>query len=160
MSTMNELYEAAIEADKNDSLTDWLISYLNESGRNKDLADGLAEDGQFHTPLIDYPIDNLKILMGPSHAFRYYEEPEKFESRIEAMINSLKQGWKPVPFIASKDLWNEGLELNDGAHRAEALKRFGVKTYPTIIYFKNQLALEEFIRSLKQSWSRTKILLR
>lgn len=148
MSIMNELYEAAIKADKENTLTEWLIAYLHESGRNKDLADGLAEDGQFHTSLIDYPIENLKILMGPSHSFRYYEEPEKFESRIEAMIDSLEQGWKPVPFIASKDLWNEGLELNDGAHRAEALQRFGVQTYPTVIYFKSQAALDEFTTSL------------
>ncbi len=145
---MNNEYEEAIHAATNGTITEWLINYLNDKnrGRNKALASGLAEDGKFHTDLIDYPIDKFKILMGPDTSFLYYEEPESFNNRVEAMIESLEKEWKPVPFIAS-DLWNEGLELNDGAHRAEALKRFGVKTYPTIFYFKDQEALSSFIEA-------------
>lgn len=146
---MNDLYDAAIEADKNGNITAWMIEYLKESGRNPTLAQGLLADGQFHTSLIDYPIDELKILMGPDTSFRYYEELNEYEARIEAMLDSLRQGWKPVPLIATKDLWNEGLELNDGAHRAEALKRFGVTTYPTVFYFKDKVALNSFLRSIK-----------
>jgi len=147
---MTDEYEAAIEADKSDTLTEWLVTYLNDAdrGRNIALAGGLAEAGKFHTNLIDYPIDQFKILMGPDRSFRYYEEPESFNKRVDAMVGSLKKGWKPVPFIAS-DIWNEGLELNDGAHRAEAMKRFGIKTYPTIFYFKDQVALDSFIKSLE-----------
>lgn len=148
---MTNEYQEAILADKHGTLTEWLITYLNDSerGRNIPLAEGLTEDGQFHTNLINYPIDKLKILMGPDESFRYFEDPDKFNSRIDSMVESLKQGWKPVPFIATKDLWNEGLELNDGAHRAEALKRFGVKKYPTIFYFKDQYALDSFVESLE-----------
>lgn len=142
---MNDLYDAAIEADKNGHITAWMIEYLKESGRNAILAQGLLNDGKFHTPLINYPIDKLKILMGPDISFRYYEEPDQFEARIHAMIESLKQGWKPVPLIATKDLWNEGLELNDGAHRAEALKRFGINTYPTVFYFRDKASLSTFL---------------
>ena len=64
------------------------------------------------------------------------------------MVESLINGWKPVPFIAS-DLWNDELELNDGAHGAEALKQFGTKTYTTVFYFKNRLALDDFLKSLE-----------
>jgi len=145
---INDLYDGAIQADKDGTLTEWMINYLQRSGRNKSLASGLKEDGRFHTGLIDYPIEKFKILMGPNHSFLYYEEPEKFNSRVESMVASLRIGWKPVPFIAS-DLWNDGLELNDGAHRAEALKRYGLKTYPTVFYFKDQLALSTFRESLR-----------
>lgn len=145
---MNELYDAAIVADQNGTLTEWMVAYLNSSGRNTTLAEGLSADGQFSTGLIEYPIDTFKILMGPDHSFRYYEEPDSFNARINAMVESLRQGWKPVPFIAS-DLWNEGLELNDGAHRAEAMKRYGIKTYLTVFYFRNQIELDEFLNSLK-----------
>jgi hypothetical protein len=148
IGAMNELYEAAVLADKNGTITDWMIDYLNGEGRNTVLAGGLAQDGQFHTHLIDYPFEKLTILMGPDDTFRYYEEPEQFNIRVDTMVESLKQGWKPVPFIAS-DLWNDGLELNDGAHRAEALKRFGTKTYPTVFYFKDQTALTQFLESLE-----------
>ena len=148
---MTNEYDEAIMADRIGTLTEWLIDYLNdnERGRNIPLAEGLAEDGEFHTNLIDFPIDKLKILMGPDESFRYYEEPGKFHTRVNAMVESLNQGWKPVPFVATKDLWNEGLELNDGAHRAEALRKFGVETYPTIFYFKDQNALDSFVESLK-----------
>ncbi|HEY8992443.1 MAG TPA: hypothetical protein VIM37_01175 [Candidatus Microsaccharimonas sp.] len=148
IKTMTNEYEEAILADKNGTLTEWLIDYLNDNnrGRNIPLAGGLAEDGQYHTTLIDYPIDDFKILMGPDRSFRYYEEPTSFNERVDKMVESLEKGWKPVPFIAT-DIWNEELELNDGSHRVAALKRFGVKTYPTVFYFKDQLALDNFLKS-------------
>ena len=147
---MNKEYEQAIVADRDGKLTEWLVDYLNDNnrGRNIPLAGGLAKAGQFHTDLIDYPINDFKILMGPDYSFRYYEEPESFNNRVNKMVESLQQGWKPVPFIAS-NIWNEGLELNDGSHRVAALKKIGVKTYPTIFYFKNQIALDSFLESLK-----------
>lgn len=147
---MTNEYEEAIKADKNGMLTEWLVDYLydNNRGRNVPLAEGLAEDGQYHTKLIDYSIDDFKILMGPDHSFRYYEEPTVFNERVDKMVESLEKGWKPVPFIAT-DIWNDGLELNDGAHRAAALKRFGIKTYPTVFYFKDQIALDSFLKSLE-----------
>jgi hypothetical protein len=147
---MTNEYEEAILADKKGTLTEWLIDYLsdNNRGRNIPLSEGLAEDGQYHTKLIDYPIDNFKILMGPDHSYRYYEEPAIFNERVDKMVESLEKGWKPVPFIAT-DIWNDGLELNDGAHRAAALKRFGMKTYQTVFYFKDQIALDSFLKSLE-----------
>jgi len=147
---MTNEYEEVILADKNGTLTEWLIDYLNDNsrGRNIPLAGGLAEDGQYHTNLIDYPIIDFKILMGPDRSFRYYEEPASFNERVDRMVESLEKGWKPVPFIAT-DIWNDELELNDGSHRVAALKRFGVKTYPTVFYFKDQLALDNFLKSLE-----------
>jgi|ETNmetMinimDraft_21_1059911.scaffolds.fasta_scaffold04597_4 hypothetical protein len=99
---MNNDYEKAILADKNGTLTEWFVDYLSDSkrGRNTILAEGLAGSGQFSTPLIDYPIRKLKILMGPEKSFRYYEEPGTFNSRIEAIVESLEKGWKPAPLIS------------------------------------------------------------
>jgi len=147
---MTDEYKQALLAEKNGTLTKWMVDYLKDKGRGRNvpLAEGLAAEGQFHTSLINYPIDDFYILMGPDHTFRYYEEPESFNTRVDAMVESLKMGWKPVPFIAS-DIWNDGLELNDGAHRAEALKRFGIKTYPAVFYFKDQAALDKFVESLQ-----------
>ena len=147
---MTNEYDRAILADNNGTLNEWMINYLNDQtrGRNTPLAEGLASDGQFHTNLIDYPIDDFFILMGPDHSFRYYEEPDSFNGRVDKMVESLEKGWKPVPFIAS-DIWNNGLELNDGSHRVAALKRFGIKIYPTVFYFKNQIELNNFLKSLE-----------
>ena len=147
---MTDEYEQALIADKNGTLTEWMVGYLNDKdrGRNVPLADGLAAKGRYHTSLINYPINDFYILMGPDHTFRYYEEPDSFNSRVGEMVKSLEKGWRPVPFIAS-DIWNQGLELNDGSHRVAALKIFGVKTYPTIFYFKNQSRLDKFLELVK-----------
>ncbi len=144
---MNELYDNAIEADKNGTLNQWMIEYLHGSGRNANLAEGLRTDGNYHTRLIDFPLAKFKLLLGPDRSYRYYEEPEKYYAKVDAMVESLEKGWKPVPLI-STDIWNDGLELNDGAHRAVALMKFGVKTYPTVFYFKDQNALDIFLDSL------------
>lgn len=143
---MNDLFDSAIQANEKGALTKWMVNYLRNSGRNPVLARGLEKDGAFSTKLIDYPLNRLKILMGPHESFRYYEDPETFHNRVLEMIESLKQGWKPVPLVAT-DIWNDGLELNDGAHRVEALKRVGIKTYPTVFYFKDQISLDTFLAS-------------
>ncbi len=147
IKAMNDLYDQAVHANANGTLTDWLINYLKESGRNEILADGLSTEGLYHTGLINYPIGKYEILMGPDRSFRYYEEPEKYNKRIIAMVESLQQGWKPVPLIAT-DIWNKGLELNDGTHRAAALLKTGHLSYPTVFYFKTQKAVDDFVRSL------------
>ena len=114
------------------------------SGRNEILAGGLKADGKYHTGFIHYELSKLKLLLGTDKSFRYYEEPDKFHAKVDAMVKSIRDGWKPVPLIAT-DLWNDGLELNDGTHRAYALMQLGVKTYPTIFYFKNQEILNNFL---------------
>ena len=70
-----------------------MVDYLNDKDRgfNVLLAGGLAAEGQFHMNLIDYPIDNFYILMGPDHTFRYYEEPNSFNSRVNEMVESLEK---------------------------------------------------------------------
>ncbi|MEP7204909.1 MAG: ParB N-terminal domain-containing protein [Candidatus Saccharibacteria bacterium] len=141
---MNELYDAAINAEADGSINSWLISYLRNSGRNSILAAGLKQDGTYHTGFINYELSKLKLLLGPDQSFRYYEDPLKFNTKVDAMVDSIKDGWRPVPLIAT-DLWNQDLELSDGAHRAVALIKAGIKTYPTIFYFKNQKLLDNFM---------------
>lgn len=140
---MNDLYESALKAEEEDMLTEWFVDYLNNSGRNSILADGLKQDGKYHTRYINYPLKKLKILMGPNESYRYPEDPEQFHTRIENMSESIRKGWKPVPLIATH-LWNDDLELNDGAHRAFALMNCGFTTYPTVFYFKTQKEVDQF----------------
>jgi hypothetical protein len=141
---MNNLYDEAFKAEAGGTINDWFVDYLMGSGRNVILAGGLKEDGAYHTGFIDYEISKLKLLLGPDKSFRYYEEPDKFHRKVDAMVKSIQDGWKPVPLIVT-DLWNEGLELNDGTHRAYALMQLGIKTYPTIFYFKTQEILDNFL---------------
>lgn len=142
---MNDSYTAALHADQNGTLTEWLIDFLNASGNNSSLAKTLQKRGTFHTGLIEYPISKFKSILGPDHSFLYYEDPEKFNDRAEAMVDAIKAGWTPPPFIVT-DFWGNELSLADGAHRMEAMKRLSVKSYPTVLYFQNQRLLEEYLR--------------
>ncbi len=140
------MFNSALAADKNGQLTDWIIDYLHQSGDNDKLAEDLLRQGKFHTGFIDYPIDDLDKLLGPDKSFDYYEDPDTFEYRVNTMVESIKNGWKPAPLIASR-IWSEHFELHDGAHRAEALRRSGILTYPTVFYFEDKKSLDDFFIS-------------
>lgn len=141
-----DLFTSALNADKNGTLTDWVLDYLHQSGDNEKLADDLVRQGKYHTGLINYSIDQLDKLLGPDKSFDYYEDPETYEHRVLSMVESIANGWKPAPLIASR-IWDEHFELHDGAHRAEALRRSGIPTYPTIFYFSDRASLNDFIDS-------------
>ncbi|MES2631201.1 MAG: ParB/Srx family N-terminal domain-containing protein [Patescibacteria group bacterium] len=141
------MFNSALVADKEDRLNDWIIDYLHQSGDNDKLAKDLIRQGKFHTGLIDYPIDELDKLLGPDKSFDYYEDPTMFEHRVNTMVESIRNGWKPAPLVASK-IWSEDFELHDGAHRAEALRRCGILTYPTVFYFEDEKSLDDFFLSI------------
>lgn len=140
------MLESARTADRDDALDDWVIDYLHRSGDNEKLAADLQRQGKYHTGLINYPVDKLDKLLGPDKSFDYYEEPENYEYRVASMIESLENGWQPAPLIASR-IWSEHFELHDGAHRAEAFRRIGVRTYPTVFYFETEQERNDFLQS-------------
>lgn len=140
------MFTSALKADKDGALDDWIIDYLHESGDNDKLAADLVRQGKFHTGLIEYPLDALEKLLGPNRSFDYYEDPASYEGRVGSMVESIANGWRPAPLIASK-IWSTHFELHDGAHRAEALRRSGVLSYPTVFYFENETSLNDFIVS-------------
>lgn len=141
---MKDLFDAALFAEQEGKLTEWIVDYLHQGGHNAVLARDLLKRGKFHTGFIEYPIDQLEKLLGPNKSFTYYEEPRRFEERVNAMIDSLHQGWRPVPLIASR-IWSRDFELHDGAHRAEALRRSGIKNYLTVFYFEDEHSRDEFL---------------
>lgn len=140
------MFDAAMEADEQGWLTEWVIEYLRQSGDNAVLARDLLRQGTYHTGLVDFPIEKLERLLGPNRSFDYYEEPAKYEHRVEAMVENIKNGWKPAPLIASR-IWSDHFELNDGAHRAEALRRCGIRTYPTVFFFEDKTQFDNFLVS-------------
>jgi hypothetical protein len=139
-----DLFSTAIQADKDGTLAEWVQDYLRLSGDNDVLAADLLREATCNSGLINYPLDQLRKLLGPSESFDYPEDPSIYEQRVTSMMESLKNGWKPAPFIASK-IWADDFELHDGAHRAEAMRRLGIKEYPTVFFFKNDKQRKSFI---------------
>ena len=141
-------YERAISAGKAGTIYDWTLEFLEGVGNNKSLARTLRQKGNFHFGPIDYPIDKFMPILGPDKTFKYYEDQDTIDKRVTAMEKSFNEGWKPAPLIVS-DIWEDYLEVADGAHRFELLRRLGIKSYPTIFYFKDQSALDSFVKSLE-----------
>ena len=144
----NKEYHNAIKAGEDDKIHEWVLSYLlKPSGNNASLAKRLNKDSVFHFGPIDYQIKDLKLILGPDDSFKYFEEQSILDAKVLSMVESLKNGWLPEPFIAT-DLWDDKLGLADGNHRIRAFEIQGIKTHPTIFYFRNQESLENFKNTL------------
>lgn len=144
-ATQNQGFNAMIEASRKGKIHEWVISFLRTSGGNRRLAEKLTENSEFHYGPIDYPIADLINLVETDP--QYYEDPLVTEPKLDAMIKSMDNGWKPVPIIAT-NLWIDALEIADGCHRQMMLKRKGITTFPVIFYFRDQASLDDFVKSL------------
>jgi len=139
-------YETMLDASKEGMVHEWVLKFLLGSGNNRRLAEKLSENSQFHFGPVDYPIENLVNLIQADE--NYHEEQSVTDSRLESMLKSMNDGWKPAPLIAT-NLWVDDLEIADGCHRHMALKKLGVTTYPVIFYFRDQNSLDSFTLELK-----------
>ena len=69
-------------------------------------------------------------------------EAEEWEDDVDAMEESLDDGWEPPPLLAE---YQDGrLLLQDGNHRFEALVRAGASHAWTLVYFDDPRDLDEF----------------
>jgi hypothetical protein len=145
MLTQNADYDAMIEASQRGKIHEWVVSFLQTSGNNQRLAEKLSENSEFHYGPVDYPIANLMNLIEVDP--RYYEDPTITKPKLDAMIESMDNGWNPPPIIAT-NLWIDTLEIADGCHRQMMLKRKGIINFPVIFYFRDQASLDDFVKSL------------
>jgi len=128
--------ESAIEAKNKRGLHQWVIEYLNDEGSNKKLSKILTEEKYIWMDLVEYPLNQLKRVMGPEKKMLFHEDFKKWDRRIEHFIRCINKGELLPPIIAT-DFWN-GVHISDGTHRFEALKKTGHKKYWTIFYVKNE----------------------
>lgn len=139
----NKEYNSAILAGEQGAIHQWTLDFLEGSGANPSLARVLRVKGSFHIGPIEYPLDQLKPILGPDESFKFYEDQAVTDKRVAAMLQSYSEGWRPAPIIAT-DLWEEHLTVADGAHRHELFKKVGIQTYLTIFYFRDQTTLDAF----------------
>lgn len=145
MPMQNQEFDAMTKASGEGQIHEWVVSFLQTSGKNHRLAEKLSENSTFHYGPVNYPIANLVNLIETDP--HYYEDPLTTEQKLDAMIESLDKGWNPVPIITT-NLWNDGLWIADGCHRQMMLKRKGITTFPVIFYFRDQASLDSFVQSI------------
>ncbi len=126
---------SALEAATDDeSLARWVGDFLASRGSdNATLAAALAQQPHWWLGPISVPVEDLERLAGPEDDVLCPVEPEEWEEDVEAMEESMEQGWEPPPLLVQ---YQDGrLLLQDGNHRYEALVRAGEPRAWVLVWF-------------------------
>jgi hypothetical protein len=125
---------SARAAADDDELARWVGDFLASRGSdNEVLAAALAQDRHWWLGPLRVPVDELLRLAGPEDEARCPIEPDEWEGDVDAMEDSLDEGWQPPPLLAE---YQDGrLLLQDGNHRYEALVRAGKSHAWTLVLF-------------------------
>jgi len=129
------LASAMAAADVSDeAIAVWVGDFLASRGSdNAVLAAALAQAPHWWFGPIELPVTELERLAGPEDETLCDIDPEEWEDDVDAMQDSIDDGWKPPPLLAE---WQSGrLLLQDGNHRYEALVRAGETHAWTLVYF-------------------------
>ncbi len=128
---------SARRADDEGRLADWVTSFLASPGSdNEALAGALVFEGATYLGPVELELDRLTPMAGPDEDEVVVPIAEnEWENDIDAMTDSLDQGWEPPPLLVSCRA--DGLFLEDGNHRHETLRRQGSTRAWAIIMFAN-----------------------
>lgn len=124
-------------AHDQDKLVVWVLEYLRGEGKNDSLANSIQKRPHATTIFKEYPIENLKRIMGPEPDMQWQEDPQTWEQRVKAITQAIEAGAQLPPLIVT-DFWDNELHLSDGNHRHEALLRLGITHYWTIFFVEDK----------------------
>jgi hypothetical protein len=135
---------AAAAADVSDEeIARWVGDFLASRGSdNAVLAAALAQEPHWWFGPVELPVADLERLAGPEEETLCDVDPEEWVDDVDAMQESIDDGWEPPPLLAE---WQDGrLLLQDGNHRYEALVRAGEQRAWTLVYFPSLEARDRF----------------
>ncbi len=129
----------ALVAQKSGALGKWVQNLLISEG-NYNLAKSLAQETPIAIEIMEFPLSQLKRIVGPEENEEHRQSPDIWEAQVDKLAKKIKEGYQPAPLIVT-DFWNH-FELADGNHRHEAMLRVGIKSYWTIFFIKHQKGKE------------------
>lgn len=125
--------DEAIEFSKKGKIEEWVHLFLNSVGNNVNLSMGLKYKKIYWLGPILMDLDKLNRCCGPEEHMEYFSPSKRWEKRITDMQKLIRKGWDMPPLIVNHH--NNGyLEINDGNHRCEALRREGIKKFWVILW--------------------------
>jgi len=140
------LASACAAAHDDDTLARWVGDFLASRGSdNEVLAAALAQHRHWWVGPVLVPADELIRLAGPEDEALCPIEPDEWEGDVDAMEESMDDGWEPPPLLAQHQ--DGRLLLQDGNHRYEALVRAGETKVWTLIWFDDPDDRDEFRRT-------------
>jgi hypothetical protein len=107
-------------------LAEWVSEFLASPGSdNEVLAEVLPETLACWTGPVELPLDQLQRLAGPADApVLVPVDDDYWDGRVDDMAARIAEGWEPAPVVVT---YKDGgdLEVEDGNHRIESLRRAG-----------------------------------
>ena len=122
----------ALEYGKQGKIEEWVHEFLLGVGDNPTFSEGLKLQKRFYAGPVRMPLHLFKRICGPEEDMKYRNPAEGFELHVGNMVSAIREGWDMPPLIVQ--FGEEGLELNDGNHRFEALIRTG-ETHHHVIFW-------------------------
>jgi hypothetical protein len=131
-----------------DDLPAWVHRFLSSPGSdNAALADALTDPPRAWAGPVEVSLDDLHRLAGPEGGPVLVEvEEEEWRDDVGDLAEKVEDGFEPAPLVATfKD---DHLMLEDGNHRAEALRRAGHERAWTVIAFPDAEVRARFLAAL------------
>lgn len=139
---------AAMEAEKNGVLHEWVQDFLLSEG-NDGLARALRDEQATMVEIAKVPLSLLRKIDGPEEV--HARQPlDKWEERV-SKLEKLVKNQEPLPPLIVTDFWKP-LEIVDGNHRHEAFLRNGITEYWTIFFLRDEKH-KELVRQHKRHHS-------
>lgn len=132
----NHWLNSALSSKSQEEIENWIHHFLLGTGNNVPLSEGLKLIKRYWIGPVKYGLDGLERICGPEPNMEYRQDAESWEIGIKNMMESIKNGWTPAPFILTFD--ENGISLRDGNHRFEAMKRLGYKEHWVFIWCNSQ----------------------
>lgn len=123
---------SAREAAAKDALADWVADFLASDGSdNAELGRQLRSDYPIWFGPMRIAFEQLHRLAGPPDQPTVERLTDDDQDTVESMEESIDDGWMPPPFVAT---WQDDhLELEDGNHRVESIRRTGEDSYWCVV---------------------------
>lgn len=124
--------EEAIAFSADGKIEEWVHLFLNAVGDNIPFSEGLKLQRRYWLGPVLMELDKLNRCCGPEEDIKFPVPVENWERHISRMQKLIREGWDMPPLIVNH---SDGyLEVNDGNHRHEALKREGIKEFWVILW--------------------------
>ena len=133
------------DAARRGRVADWVAAFLASAGSdNPELADALTRRCAVWVGPVRLPLDELHRLAGGEGTPALVEiDDEAWAPRVEDMAEKARHGWEPPPLVVTYR--HHQLVLEDGNHRAEALRRAGSDQTWCVVGFDDPAAHREYL---------------
>jgi hypothetical protein len=137
--------EGAREAAERDELAEWVARFLASPGSdNAPLGHKLTHPPRTWIGPVRLRIDQLHRLAGPpDHPVLCPVDEDDWRDDVDDLEEKVEEGWEPPPMVVT--FRDDQLVLEDGNHRAEALRRAGEDGVWSVVSFVDPAERDRFL---------------